>query len=97
MKMRKPLLGRMKQLSAGSLLALFVGAGLALAPLALQAQDFQSTQRQALDSVVAVVNDNVIMRSELNDRMAQIEQQAQAQGGNLPRAPSWSGRCLSAW
>jgi len=84
MKMRKPLLGRMKQLSAGSLLALFVGAGLAFAPLALQAQDFQSTQRQALDSVVAVVNDDVIMRSELNDRMAQIEQQAQAQGGNLP-------------
>jgi peptidyl-prolyl cis-trans isomerase SurA len=55
-----------------------------LAPLTLQAQNFQSTQRQALDSVVAVVNNDVIMRSELDDRMAQIEQQAQAQGGNLP-------------
>ncbi|HSP31328.1 MAG TPA: peptidylprolyl isomerase [Halomonas sp.] len=82
MKMRKPLLGRMKRLSAGSLLALCVGAGVALAPLALHAQNFQSTQRQTLDSVVAVVNDDVIMRSELDDRMAQIE--AQAQGGNLP-------------
>ncbi len=82
MKMRKPLLGRMKQLSAGSLLALCVGAGLAMTPLTLQAQNFQSTQRQALDSVAAVINDGVIMRSELDDRMAQIEQQAQ--GGNLP-------------
>lgn len=84
MKMRKPPLGRMRKLSAGSLLALCVGAGLALAPLALQAQDFQSTQRQALDSVVAVVNSDAIMRSELDDRMAQIEQQVQSQGGNLP-------------
>ncbi|NYS78120.1 MULTISPECIES: peptidylprolyl isomerase [Halomonadaceae] len=84
MKMRQPLLGRMKQLSAGSLLALCVGASFALAPLALQAQNFQSTQRQALDSVVAVVNNDVIMRSELDDRMAKVEQQAQAQGGNLP-------------
>lgn len=84
MKMRKPLLGRMKQLSAGSLLALCVGASMALAPLALQAQNFESTQRQMLDGVAAVVNDDVIMRSELDDRMAQIEQQAQAQGGNLP-------------
>lgn len=84
MKMRKPLQGRMKQLSAGSLLALCVGAGLALAPLTLQAQNFQSTQRQVLDSVVAVVNNDVIMRSELDNRVVQIEQQAQAQGGNLP-------------
>lgn len=84
MKMRKPLLARMQQLSAGSLLALCVGAGIALSPLTLQAQNFQSTQRQALDNVVAVVNNGVIMRSELDDRIAQIEQQAQAQGGNLP-------------
>ncbi|MGO1533796.1 peptidylprolyl isomerase [Halomonas sp. AOP42-D1-22] len=84
MKMRKPLLGRMKQRSAGSLLALCVGVSMALAPLALQAQNFESTQRQMLDGVAAVVNDDVIMRSELDGRMAQIEQQAQAQGGNLP-------------
>ena len=84
MKMRKPLLGRMKQLSAGSVLALCVGAGVALAPLTVNAQNFQSTQRQALDSVVAVVNNDVIMRSNLNGRMAQVEQQAQARGGNLP-------------
>ncbi|MEA2117115.1 peptidylprolyl isomerase [Halovibrio sp. HP20-50] len=84
MKMSKPLLGHMKQLSAGSLLALCVGAGLALAPLAVQAQNFQSTQRQALDSVVAVVNNDVIMRSELDDRVAQIEQQNQSQSANLP-------------
>lgn len=87
MKMSMPLLGHMKQLSAGSLLALCVGAGLALAPFAVQAQqtqDFQSTQRQALDSVVAVVNNDVIMRSELDDRVAQIEQQNQSQSGSLP-------------
>lgn len=84
MKMRKPLLGRVKKRSAGSLLALCVGAGIVLAPLTLHAQNFQSTQRQALDSVAAVVNNDVIMRSELDNRMVQIEQQAQAQGGNIP-------------
>lgn len=84
MKMRKPLLARMQKFSAGSLLALCVGAGIALSPLTLYAQNFQSTQRQALDGVVAVVNNGVIMRSELDERIAQIEQQAQAQGGTLP-------------
>ena len=50
----------------------------------MHAQNFESAQRQQLDSVVAVVNDGVIMRSELDDRIAQVEQQAAAQGGNLP-------------
>lgn len=89
MKTRKTLLtrvakSRVKMLSAGSMMALCVGASVALAPLTLHAQNFESTQRQMLDNVVAVVNDGVIMRSELIDRIAQIEQQAQAQGGELP-------------
>ena len=49
----------------------------------MHAQNFESAQRQQLDSVVAVVNDGVIMR-ELDGRIAQVEQQAAAQGGNLP-------------
>lgn len=75
---------RAKLLSTGSMMALCLGASVALAPLTLHAQTFESTQRQMLDNVVAVVNDGVIMRSELNDRIAQVEQQAEAQGGNLP-------------
>ncbi|RUR26761.1 peptidylprolyl isomerase [Vreelandella andesensis] len=73
-----------KLLSAGGMMALCLGTSAALAPLSVHAQNFESAQRQMLDSVVAVVNDGVIMRSELNSRIAQVEQQAQAQGGNLP-------------
>lgn len=89
MTTRKTLLARalkkrVKLLSAGGLLAICLGAGAALVPFAVHAQSFESTQRQPLDRVVAVVNDGVIMHSELNDRIAEIEQQAQAQGGSLP-------------
>ncbi|HBP42153.1 MAG: peptidylprolyl isomerase [Vreelandella alkaliphila] len=75
---------RAKLLSAGGMMALCLGTSAALVPLSVYAQNFESTQRQMLDSVVAVVNDGVIMRSELDDRIAQIEQQAQTQDGNLP-------------
>ncbi|CAH1043581.1 peptidylprolyl isomerase [Halomonas sp. TD01] len=75
---------RAKLLSAGGMMALCLGTSATLVPLSVYAQNFESTQRQMLDSVVAVVNDGVIMRSELDDRIAQVEQQAQAQGGNLP-------------
>lgn len=75
---------RAKQLSVGSMMALCLGASAALVPITLHAQNFESTQRQMLDSVVAVVNEGVIMRSELDDRINQVEQQAEAQGGNLP-------------
>lgn len=75
---------RAKQLSVGSMMVLCLGASAALVPITLHAQNFESTQRQMLDSVVAVVNEGVIMRSELDDRIKQVEQQAEAQGGNLP-------------
>ncbi|ASK20421.1 peptidylprolyl isomerase [Halomonas sp. N3-2A] len=75
---------RAKLLSAGGMMALCLGTSAALVPLSVYAQNFESTQRQILDSVVAVVNDGVIMRSELDDRIAQVEQQAQTQDGNLP-------------
>lgn len=75
---------RAKLLSAGGMMALCLGTSAALVPLSVYAQNFESTQRQMLDSVVAVVNDGVIMRSELDDRIAQVEQQAQTQDGSLP-------------
>jgi len=89
MMIRKTLLScalkkRATKLSAGSLMVLCLGTSAALVPLTVHAQNFESAQRQQLDSVVAVVNDGVIMRSELDDRIAQVEQQAAAQGGNLP-------------
>ncbi len=89
MMIRKTLLScalkkRATKLSAGSMMVLCLSTGAALVPLTVHAQNFESAQRQQLDSVVAVVNDGVIMRSELDDRIAQVEQQAAAQGGNLP-------------
>lgn len=85
MNIRKTLLTHAKIVSAGSMMALCIGASAVLVPLTATAQNFESTtQRQMLDSVAAVVNDGVIMRSELDERIAQVEQQAQAQGGSLP-------------
>lgn len=87
MTIRNTLLTRMvnkhtRLLSAGSILVFCFGASVALTPLTAHAQNFQSSQRQALDSVVAVVNEGIIMRSELDARIAQVEQQAQE--GSLP-------------
>lgn len=82
---------RAKLLSAGGMMTLCLGTSAALVPLSVYAQNFESTQRQMLDSVVAVVNDGVIMRSELDDRIAQVEQQAQTQGTYRPVA-NWLSR-----
>lgn len=53
-------------------------------PLTTLAQDFQPLQRQSLDRIVAVVNEQVIMQSQLNDRIAQTRSQITAQGQGLP-------------
>ncbi|WP_409365778.1 peptidylprolyl isomerase [Halomonas sp. PAMB 3264] len=76
----------LSRLTTVGALALSLGAGAALTSTQVLAQSFQNSQRQTLDSVAAVVNDGVIMQSELDDRVNQIEQQAQAQaqGGELP-------------
>lgn len=67
-------------LAAGLALAL----GLAAAPFDVQAQQFQSMQRQALDRIVAVVNQGAIMESELEERLAQARSQLTAQQVDLP-------------
>ncbi|QOR37883.1 peptidylprolyl isomerase [Billgrantia diversa] len=63
-------------------LALCLGA----VPLAAMAQEqnFQPVQRQALDRIVAVVNEQAIMQSQLEERMAQARSQLAAQGQQLP-------------
>ncbi|MFZ5503810.1 MAG: peptidylprolyl isomerase [Pseudomonadota bacterium] len=43
-----------------------------------------STQALAIDSVVAVVNEDVITRLELNDRLSTVSQQLRARGTSLP-------------
>lgn len=53
-------------------------------PLASQAQDFQSTQRQPLDRVVAVVNGEAIMQSQLEDRLAQARSQLAGRDIEIP-------------
>ncbi|WP_447553766.1 peptidylprolyl isomerase [Vreelandella sp. EE22] len=85
---------RARRLSVSTTLALCLGASAAFLSIGVQAQSFQGSQRQALDSVVAVVNDGVIMKSELDDRVNQVEQQAQAQGGNLPARRQLSEQVL---
>ncbi|WP_404296191.1 SurA N-terminal domain-containing protein [Halomonas sp.] len=67
-------------LAAGLAMAL----GLAAVPLSLQAQQFQSTQRQALDRIVAVVNQSAIMASELEERVIQTRSQLATQQIDLP-------------
>lgn len=49
-------------------------------PLALMAQN----QRQPVDSIVALVEEGVILQSELDEAINSITQQVQARGENLP-------------
>ncbi|WP_299311007.1 SurA N-terminal domain-containing protein [uncultured Halomonas sp.] len=80
MKQKQTLRRRTPFLAAGLALAL----GLAAVPLDVQAQQFQSMQRQALDRIVAVVNQGAIMESELEERLAQARSQLTAQQVDLP-------------
>jgi len=52
---------------------------LLLAPMVLQAQE-----AQPVDSIVALVEDDVIMKSELDDAIERIERQAAAAGERVP-------------
>ena len=66
-----------------------LGAGLALClgallPLASQAQSFQPMEREALDRIVAVVNQGAIMESELDERVAQTRSQLAGRGIDAP-------------
>ncbi len=69
----------MKQFLASLLLAFAIS-------LPAQAQLLQSAAPadQALDRIVAVVNDDVILQSELNDAVQTIEQQYAGRAGQLP-------------
>ncbi|MGR4069384.1 SurA N-terminal domain-containing protein [Halomonas sp. LR3S48] len=49
-----------------------------------QSQDYQPVQRQSLDRIVAVVNQQAIMQSQLEERMAQARSQLAAQGQGVP-------------
>ncbi|MBW6390953.1 SurA N-terminal domain-containing protein [Billgrantia antri] len=49
-----------------------------------QNQNFQPVQRQSLDRIVAVVNEQAIMQSQLEERMEQARSQIAAQGQGLP-------------
>ena len=61
-------------------LALLLGS----VPLTAMAQDYQPLQRQPLDRIVAIVNEQAIMQSRLDERMAQVRSQLAAQGQELP-------------
>lgn len=91
MKMRKTLRTRATMLSVGGVLALCMATAV---PLSAQAQTSAPTERQSLDSVVAVVNDGVIMRSELDDRIAQVQGQAQSRGESLPAGEQLESQVL---
>ncbi|MFQ3786071.1 SurA N-terminal domain-containing protein [Halomonas sp. A29] len=53
-------------------------------PLTAMAQDFRPVQRQSLDRIVAVVNQQAIMQSQLEERMDQARSQLAAQGQGVP-------------
>ncbi|KAA0011706.1 peptidylprolyl isomerase [Billgrantia pellis] len=71
---------RLASLGATLGLALCLG----VLPFAAQAQDYQPVQRQSLDRIVAVVNQQAIMQSQLEERMAQARSQLAARGQQLP-------------
>ncbi len=55
-----------------------------LAALLLTGAAANAQQARVIDSIVAVVDQDVIMRSELNQAIASIVSRLQAEGGNLP-------------
>jgi len=73
----------MKQIFAFILLTI-VTAIPSLAQAQLLAPQDASTGPQPVDRIVAVVEDNVILQSELNDALAAIQQQYASQPGQLP-------------
>jgi len=50
-------------------------------------------ERQPLDRVVAVVDEGVVLQSELQARLQQIESRLRAQGTRLPRRRSCANGC----
>lgn len=69
--------GRLTRLASLSLLCTLIG----LSSLSVSAQ-----QRQLLDKVVAIVDEDVVLLSELNRRMAEIRRNAAANNQQLPPA-----------
>ncbi|HXD35044.1 MAG TPA: peptidylprolyl isomerase [Rhodanobacter sp.] len=69
----------MKQLPAFLLLALAIAL-----PARAQLLQAGAPAQQPLDRIVAVVNDNVILQSELDDAVRTIEQQYAGHAGQLP-------------
>lgn len=69
----------MKTLRTGCLAAVLLLAGLAPQPGALRAQSVET-----LDTIVALVEDDVIMRSELDIAIDGIVQRIRQSGGNMP-------------
>ncbi|MGY4877075.1 peptidylprolyl isomerase [Vreelandella aquamarina] len=73
-----------KQLAWGGTLSLLVGAGTLIVSSDAAAQTLPGSERQMLDSVVAVVNESAIMRSDLDRRLDQVISQISAQGETPP-------------
>ncbi len=61
-------------------------AALALAPAALTCADELSETGEFLDGVVAVVNEGVVLKSQLREQMRMVIQNANAAGQSLPPA-----------
>lgn len=71
----------MKQIIFTSMLAL---CGILVAPIGVHAQLLPQYQTQQLDSIVAVVEEHVVLESELDQAIATVKQQFQADPAKLP-------------
>ena len=49
-------------------------------------------QIEMLDQVVAIVDDDIILASELQERIQGVRGQMEARGVEVPRRRCWSGR-----
>jgi peptidyl-prolyl cis-trans isomerase SurA len=75
---------RITTLGTALTLALCLGA----VSLTAKAQGFQPVERQSLDRIVAVVNQQAIMESQLADRVEQARSQLTGQARGLPPEPA---------
>lgn len=73
-----------RALSMGLSIALAIGLSLALQGLALAQTRDLSTQGTLLDRIAAVVNDGVVLESEVDEQMKEVTARLQAQNMALP-------------
>jgi peptidyl-prolyl cis-trans isomerase SurA len=69
-----------------------------LRPLMLGALFLGTRPRRGstMDKVVAIVDNDVVMQSQLDQRVHEVQQTIAKRGGGVPPTSVWTSRCWSA-